>query len=197
MTDPTPSSQSGLMEPEQEPAAPSPEAPIERPAFRAIFEREYAYVSHTLRRLGVAERDLEDLAHDVFVAVYRSLDDYDPSRPLRPWLFGTAFRIASDYRRLARHRLEMLDVATEAVDDAPPVDHRIAEIEAQQLVLDALATLDLERRAVLVMHDLDGHTMPEIAEAMSVPLNTAYSRLRLAREQFKGAVRRLRRRGGE
>jgi RNA polymerase sigma factor (sigma-70 family) len=79
-----------------------------RPTFRSVFDGELNFVWNTLRRFGVAERDLEDLAHEVFVVVDRQLGSYDPSRPLRPWLFTIAFRCASDYRRLARHRHETL-----------------------------------------------------------------------------------------
>ena len=61
----------------------------------------------------------------------------------------------------------------------------------------ALDDLELDRRAVLILHDIDGHSVPEIARALSIPLNTAYSRLRLAREQFKAAVKRIRLRRGE
>jgi RNA polymerase sigma-70 factor, ECF subfamily len=169
----------------------------EKPLFRTIFEGEFAYVAHTLRRLGVAERDLDDVTHDVFVAVYRCLHQYDAARPLRPWLFGTAFRVASDHRRLARNHREVLGDPTEPIDESPGADQQLASHESRELVLLALGALDLDRRAVLVMHDIDGHTMPEIAEGLSIPLNTAYSRLRLAREQFKAAVRRLRGRRGE
>ncbi len=163
--------------------------------FRAIYDAEFGYVWHSLRRLGVAERDLEDLAHDVFVAFYRGRGNYDLARPLRPWLFGIAFRVASDDRRRARHRFEVPHEAPEATDGSPIADEQVAAAEARRLVQAALAALDLDRRAVFVMHDLDGHAMPEIAAALSVPLNTCYSRLRLAREQFTAEVRRRQARG--
>src|SRR5689334_8515619 len=89
-----------------DPAEPSSACPVLAPprlTFRAIFEAEFAYIFNTLRRLGVREPDLEDVTHDVFITVNRLLSEFDPSRPLRPWLFGFAFRVASDYRRLARH----------------------------------------------------------------------------------------------
>ncbi len=166
--------------------------PAKRPDFTTIFQTECSYVWNTLRRLGVQERDLEDVAHDVFVAVHRKLDNYDPARPLKPWLFGIAFRVASDYRRLARHRRELMDDGFEAVDDRPSVDDQIATEQARKLVLDALEALDLDKRAVFVMHELDGHAMPAIAAALGIPVNTAYSRLRLAREAFAVAVKRIR-----
>ena len=75
---------------------------------RAVYDEHFDYVWHTLRRLGVRAADLEDLAHDVFVAFHRTRATYDPSRPIRPWLFGIAFRVSSDHRRRARHRYEVV-----------------------------------------------------------------------------------------
>jgi RNA polymerase sigma-70 factor (ECF subfamily) len=155
------------------------------PEFGALYRAEVGYVLNSLRRLGVHERDLEDLAHDVFFAAYRHLADYDPSRALRPWLFGFAYRMASDYRQLSRHRHER--ALGDDVDNEDPKGRPDEELELarkRRLVLRALERLDLDRRAVLVMHDLDGHTMPEIAAELGLPLNTAYSRLRLARRDF-------------
>src|SRR5579862_3687219 len=88
--------------------------------FRAVFEREFDYVWASLRRLGVHDRDLEDVAQDVFVQVHKRLPNYDPSRPIRPWLFAFAVRCASDWRRLARHRVEVLGAEgeTAATGDA-------------------------------------------------------------------------------
>ncbi len=166
-----------------------------RPDFRAIFRSECSYVFHSLRRLGVHERDLEDVAHDVFLAIHKKLDDYDPSRPLRPWIFAFAFRFASDYRKLARHRREKLadrDDTGDPPDSAQSVDDRIDAERSRKLVLEGLEALDLEKRAVFVMHEIDGNPIPAVATALGIPLNTAYSRLRLAREQFATAIKRLR-----
>jgi RNA polymerase sigma-70 factor (ECF subfamily) len=162
------------------------------PDFREIFRTECSYVFHSLRRLGVHERDLEDVAHEVFLAIHRKLPEYDPSRPLRPWIFAFAFRFAADYRKLARHRREKLaDDHGEAPDSRESVDDRIDAERSRRLVLDALEALDLDKRAVFVMHEIDGNAMPAIATTLGIPVNTAYSRLRLAREQFAAAVKRL------
>jgi RNA polymerase sigma-70 factor, ECF subfamily len=193
VTDSPPSSQSpdvdGATPAKAPPPAPDPAD------FRAVYQGNFSYIYNTLRRLGVRDADLEDLAHDVFVAFFRGQTGYDPARPLKPWLFGIAFRVASDYRRRAGHRLEIARESPDLPDAAPPADEQVAAAEARRAVLAALATLDLDRRAVLVLHDLDGIAMPEIARVLAVPLNTCYSRLRLAREQFAAAVRSLHRRG--
>jgi RNA polymerase sigma-70 factor (ECF subfamily) len=162
------------------------------PELGAIFDEHFDYVWATLRRLGVREADREDLVHEVFLKVHARLADYDDSRPLRPWLFGFAYRVAADHHRLARHRIEVLGAPSETAGENVPADERVAALEERDLLLQALHSIDLDRRAVLVMHDVDDVPVPQIAHTLDIPLNTAYSRLRLAREQLASAVTRLR-----
>jgi len=197
VTDPVDSTQYQAMEPGRTAAAALSEVGAERPDFTTIFDQHFDYVWFTLRRFGVAARDLDDLAHDVFIQVYQHLDRYDPTRPLRPWLFGFAYRLASDYRRLARHRRETLDEPCDGIDGAPSAAERVATRQTLDLVWTALEQLDLDRRAIFVLHDVEGYSVPEAAGALGIPLNTAYSRLRLARDQFAKSMQRLRSRQGE
>lgn len=161
--------------------------PVSPPDFDTLFKTESAFVWHTLRRLGVPSRDLEDITHDVFIAVFRRLPDYDPARPLRPWLFGIAYRTMLRYKDLARHREVGGDVL-DREDQQPRADEKIAQAQAQQKLASALATLQLEQRAIFIMHDIEEYSMPEIAETLGVLLNTAYSRLRLARAQLRSVL---------
>jgi RNA polymerase sigma-70 factor (ECF subfamily) len=162
--------------------------------FRGIFEREVSYVLNTLRRLGVREADLPDQTQEVFVVVHALMDDFDPARPLRPWLFGIAYRTASRYRRLARNARELpTDLADRALaDEAPLADEQLARARAMDLAIRALDAIDLPRRSVFIMSELDGVAMPEIARVLEIPVNTAYSRLRLARAEFSAAAQRIR-----
>jgi RNA polymerase sigma-70 factor (ECF subfamily) len=181
--------------------APSSMAGEGRPDLRAIFEAEVSYVHHSLRRMGIADRDLDDVTHDVFVTVHRKLSDYDPTRPLKPWLFGIAFRVAAMFRRKARHvrevALEEDGPMKELRDDAPEPDAVMTATETRELVIDALQKVDEEKRAVLIMHHVDGFPIPEVGRALGIPTNTAYSRLRVGREQFRTAIERLRRERGD
>ena len=164
--------------------------------FREVYEAGFSYVHHTLRRLGVRDAGLDDISHDVFIRVYRHLADFDTSRPLKPWLFGFAYRTAQEYRRRAVHRREVLmDSDMEAADSDIGPEEQVAQNQARDLLLLLPETLSHEQRAVFVMHDIDGCTMPSIAETLAIPLNTAYSRLRLARSQVETSLARLRRRG--
>lgn len=150
-----------------------------------------SYVWNTLRRLGAPASDLEDLTHDVFLQVHRHLGDYDPARPARPWLFGFAYRIASQERRRAHRRHETTfepDLA--AHQGAGPEENAVAE-QRRQIVVLALQGIDLQRRAVFVLYELDGVPMSEIARILEIPPNTAYSRLRIGRDEFAAAVKRI------
>lgn len=162
------------------------------PEFPDIYRSEFPYVWKTLRRLGASTQDIEDLAHDLFVVVHRHLPEYDPERPLRPWLFGIAIRVLADYRRAARHGREVFTGEFDPMDAAPTPLERLEGEEARDLLMRALDRLDLDRRAVFVLHELDELPAPEIARVLEIPLNTVYSRLRLARADVTAALRRSR-----
>jgi RNA polymerase sigma-70 factor (ECF subfamily) len=166
-------------------------AAVQPPSLRDLFAMHAPYVWNTLRRLGVPPPDLEDLTHDVFVQVHGHLGAYDPARPVKPWLFGFAYRIASQHRRRAHRRRER-HVEPDLIADgaAGPEETAVAE-QRRRLVIEALQGIDLQRRAVFVLYELDGVSMSEIAHSLEIPANTAYSRLRVAREEFAAAVKRI------
>lgn len=157
--------------------------------FTALFEAHFAYVWRSLLRLGAPRRDAEDLAQDVFVIVHRRLADYDRERPIKPWLFGIAYNVVRDYRRRAGHQREHL---TETPMDVGREDPGLRALDSVQLVHQALLRLPHERRAVFVLYELDHVAMKEIGEVLAIPVDTAYSRLRKAREEFREAVAKLR-----
>jgi RNA polymerase sigma-70 factor (ECF subfamily) len=170
----------------------SPPSSQSGPDLAALFDEHFDYVWATLRRLGVRHADREDLVHEVFLKVHARIADYDAARPMRPWLFGFAYHVAADHRRLARHRVEVIGAPAEAIAHDTPADERIATRENREDLLAALDEINLARRALIVMHDVDGMSVPKIAETLEIPLNTAYSRLRLAREALAAAVTKLR-----
>jgi RNA polymerase sigma-70 factor (ECF subfamily) len=150
-------------------------------AFDEVYEREYEYVWRTLGRFGVPHADLGDGVHEVFLVLYRRWNGLERKDALRPWLFGVARRVAAALRTKQR----------EAPSDAEPVAAADPLAAQRDLLWRALATLDEDRRAVVILHDLEGRTGAEIAALLDVPVNTVHSRLRLARADLVAAVRRL------
>jgi RNA polymerase sigma-70 factor (ECF subfamily) len=154
---------------------------------RTIFDEHARYVIRTLRHLGVAESDVDDVAQEVFVTVHRKLAEFEGRSKLRTWLYAICLRIASDHRRRAY-------VVRERATDNPPVDtgERTGQepdtsLESRAFVQELLAELDEDKRAVLVLYEIEGLTMREVAEVVGCPLQTAYSRLHAARELLQVA----------
>jgi RNA polymerase sigma-70 factor (ECF subfamily) len=168
------------------------QAPAVGPDFRAVFQQQFHYVWNSLRHFGIRANDLEDLTHEVFLRVHERFDECDHERPIRPWLFAFAYRVASNHRRLARHRVEVVGASFDFAASAPLADDVIARREERELALQAIEKIELDRRAVFLLHEVDGFAIPEVAHALKIPLATAYSRLRIARQECEAAVRRLR-----
>jgi RNA polymerase sigma-70 factor, ECF subfamily len=153
------------------------------------FQRQLDYVHRTLRRLGTSPSEVDDLAQEVFLALHGCWTAYDPSRPLRPYLFGIAFRIAAAHHR--KRNREVTFEIVEVSDAGPGPDDALVTKQARALVLAALERIPFPRRAVLVMHDIDDVPVEDVAAALGIPRFTVYSRLRKGRRELEAAVRRL------
>ena len=162
-------------------------------AFEDVYRAEFAFVWRSAKRLGLRDGGLDDAVQEVFVIVHRRLADFEGRSSLRTWLFGITLRVVRDHRRSARRR-----------DPGPPVDpdtlratssgpaESLEKAEAVRLLHALLDELDDDRREVFVMSELEQMPMPEIAEALAINVNTAYARLRIARQEFEQALARHR-----
>jgi len=171
----------------------APEEPVQGEDCVRAFDSELDYVFASLRRLGAPPSDVEDLAHDVFVVLLRNWATLDTARPLRPYLFGVAFRIVSAHRR--RRLREVPHPAPDSEDPGPSPESSVQSQEAAALLQAALEHIPLPRRAVIIMHELDGIPITEIARALSITRFGAYARLHKGHKELASAVRRLQRRG--
>jgi RNA polymerase sigma-70 factor (ECF subfamily) len=158
------------------------------PMFQDVFAQHARFVWRALRYLGVAEADLEDVCQEVFLVVHRRLEDFEGRSSVRTWVYGIALRVASDHRKSSRVRRESTGDAPREAESADPCPGRRAE--ARELLQRALDTLDDDKRAVLLLYELEGFSIPEIADLLGVPVQTAYTRLHAARERVGRALQR-------
>lgn len=170
------------------PSLDSNEAP---PSFDQIYRDGFPFVFRVLRSLGVRPERLEDAAQDVFTIVHRRLSDFEGRSTVRTWLFGIAQRVASDHRRTERRKASPLAPMPPELPtgEASPQ----ARLEAQQVAvfLDGFVkTLSLEKRAVFALAFIEDMPANEVAEALGIPLNTAYSRIRTVRAELRKAMER-------
>jgi RNA polymerase sigma-70 factor (ECF subfamily) len=162
--------------------------------FEELYDRHFDFVWRTLRHLGVREADLPDLAQEVFITAHRRLPEFEARAKLSSWLFRICMNAARNQRRRAHVRRESLDpdVVELAPESSPNASARLEQREDLALFDAALDTMDSDQRAAFVLFELVGVSGPDLAETLEIPLGTAYSRLRLAREAFRRAVVRER-----
>ena len=162
-------------------------------AFGDVYRAYGPLVQRALRQLGVDPTQIDDAAQDVFLVLHRRLADYDTGRSLTNWLWGIARGVASTYRRGARRRQRLHDALPHGPLPEPrTLDEHVARCQANAVLEDFLASLDEDKCAVFVLAEIEGCTGPEIAQRLSVNLNTVYARLRSARQRFDAAVARHR-----
>jgi len=167
----------------------APPAPTPDGACLAAFDGELDYVFTTLKRLGAAPHEVEDLAQEIFVVLYRQWRTLDTERPIRPYLFGVTYRILFAHHRRRAKEIPFADLDTE--DGTVGPEGALQGKQSLAILMSALKHLPISRRAVVVMHDLDEVPIADIARNLSITRFGAYARLRKGRKELAAAVRRL------
>jgi RNA polymerase sigma-70 factor (ECF subfamily) len=178
--------------------APVPMARPQAQGFDAVYDECFDFVWRAVRRLGVADASVDDVVQEVFFAVHRKLPDFVGGSSLKTWIFAIALNVVRHHRRAWRRKDAPRDpVPAAALDELPDRRSRgplqAAETSDAVRLLDRLLReLDDEKREVFVLAHLEQMTAPEIAQVLGENVNTVYSRLRAAREQFEQALERQR-----
>jgi RNA polymerase sigma-70 factor (ECF subfamily) len=155
------------------------------PAFDDVYSAHFAFVWRVLRTFGVPESALEDAAQDVFVVVHRKLGEFEGRAAITTWLFAIARRVAGAHRR----KVDRTEVLAEEPASGSDTFAALSRAQAAATVMAILDTMDEDKRIVFALVELEQLSVPEISRMLEINLNTAYSRLRLARQAFETAVR--------
>jgi RNA polymerase sigma-70 factor (ECF subfamily) len=160
---------------------------------RSLFEMHYTSMWRLLRRLGVRSDQLDDATQDVFWVAARRLSDIEPGRE-RSFLYGVVLRVAASELRRQKAAMPLADLEQIPllVDQRPSPEEQILERQAREILDDVLNRLPIDLRTAFVLHELEGLEVRQIAEIEEIPVGTASSRLRRAREEFSAIARRVR-----
>ncbi|MDC0668068.1 RNA polymerase sigma factor [Nannocystis radixulma] len=157
------------------------------PAIAELFRDHYEFVWRLTGRLGVPAAVVDDAVQDVFVVLHQRRDEFEVRGSVRALLYGITRRIARRYRqRAARH----VELVVEPEPAGPCLEEELARRQAAAVVRDALDAMDEDKRMAFVLSDIEGMPMPEVAECLEINLNTAYSRVRVARQLLQKAIAR-------
>lgn len=151
--------------------------------FDAVYREHVGFVWRSLRRFGVAEAEIEDAAHEVFLIVHRRLAEFAGASALTTWLYGIARGVASNRRRGEVRRLRRHARAPAPELSEGPAE-QVARSQAAAAVERFLSGLPEDQRVVFELFEIEGLRANEIAVALAVNINTIYTRLRAARQRF-------------
>lgn len=166
-------------------------------SFETLYRRYYPMLVAYFRRFGLYE-DAEDLAEETFLKIVRSKDTgngrFDPRRgnSFKAWLFVIAINVALDHRR--RHRVQVVQecdeedgssIFEEIPSGEPTPQEILAAEEFSAPVLDCLQKLTPREREVLLMADVVGLTLPEIASALGISYGRAANALSAGRRKMR------------
>ena len=164
------------------------------PPFQAIYKQYFDFVWSSARHLGATGDAIDDVVQDVFIVIHSKLATLRNPEALRSWIYGIVRRTVSDYRRSSRTRDAAgarLGAELKSTQPIQPSPLDMAERSAEIILLESvLAELDEPKREVFVMVEVLEMTVPEVVQSLEIPLNTAYSRLRMARQSFEDALAR-------
>jgi RNA polymerase sigma-70 factor (ECF subfamily) len=177
-----------------EPIAPerSGSAPVSNASrFHAIYTEHFDFVWRSLRLLGVPFESRDDAAQDVFGVMFRRLAEFEGNSALRTWLFGIVRRVAANHRRRQQRKQWPLQPLAGAEESSlPGPDAQLELRQAADSIASYCDTLDEERQALFVLALVEGVPAPELVDALGVPLNTVYSRIRALRQGLRRFLER-------
>lgn len=157
--------------------------------FRQYGEPIRRYVESLVRNAAEAE----EIAQETFLRAHRKLHSLEDPDKLSPWLYRIATNLSYDSLRRSGRRPptdslsdEQPDV--EPVEPGPRLDRLIEQREMSSCVREYIEKLPDSYRAVILLHDLEGLSNPEIAELLGISLATAKIRLHRARKKLRDAL---------
>ena len=159
---------------------------------RTLFDSHYVAIWRLLRRLGVEAAQVDDAAQEVFWVAARRLAEIQPDREYA-FLYGVALRVASNdarNRRAARSLYDSEDLGLVA-DAGPSPEEHVEQMRTRELLDMVLGKMPIELRAVFVLFEFEGMEIRDIAALHEIPVGTATSRLRRARDEFSTIAKRI------
>lgn len=154
-------------------------------AFREIFRRYRADVTRLLHRMVGRRAELEDLLQEVFVQVHRSIKSFRAESRLSTWIYRVAVNVALMHRRAAKSRPFIVPTRDEPLllDESSPPDEELSRRRRVEALYRLLERVSEKKRAVYVLHELEGMSPNEISKVVGAPVLTVRTRLFYARRE--------------
>ncbi len=173
-------------------------------AFREIVERYQAKVFSIIYGILRNHNDAEDIAQQVFAKIYFSIRSFDFRSSLLTWIYKITVNECYDYLRKKRVRklvyesdfseedAQRMESSEPAVEQRTPIDIELAQ---RDLVVKLLAKVSEEDRNLILLKEVEGHSVEELSQMTGMNENTIKVKLFRARQKLLKAAHRLNRVG--
>jgi RNA polymerase sigma-70 factor, ECF subfamily len=154
-------------------------------AWRKLYERHFGKVARLVHALGINDGEADDLCQEIFLIVYRHLGSFRGEARLATWIHRLSTREAIRHAKRRRLKRALIDVWKRALSPALPRDWAENEAARRQYMAQLLGRLSPERRLALVLFEIEGKPVQEIAELCGCAVNTVWTRIHRARTQLE------------
>lgn len=167
----------------------------EKGAYEELYRRHKKSVYNYIVRYTGSEEESEELFQEVFIKIHRAAATYQPTAKFTTWLFTIVRNVCIDSHRRRRLRQTVsLDECAEdqtrslydvIASEEPTPDSKSSDLEIGRILENALSQINADQREIFLMREKSGLKFEEIAEVLSISVNTAKSRMRYALEALK------------
>lgn len=162
----------------------------ERSAQRTLYEREKRRVHGTLYRVFGTNHQIEDVIQEVFLQVFRSLVGFRGDASLATWIDRCAVRVAYAHLTSNKRRGTSLELVVDLPSGDPSAERRVLAREAARHLYAELDKIDPKQRIAFTLHELDGHSLAEVASIMEATVVATKARVWRARQQIEARARK-------
>lgn len=160
----------------------------DKAAQRTLYEREKRRVHATLYRIFGHNRQIEDVLQEVFLQVFRSLGSFRGESSLATWIDRCTVRVAFADLARGRRRGPELELVPEIPSNDPSAERIAHARDATRRLYATLDAIDPRQRLAFVLHEVEGHSLAEVAELMESNVVATKARLFRARQKVHGAA---------
>lgn len=153
-------------------------------AWRALYDRHYPDVDRLVNALGITDGERDDLCQEILLLIYRSLPRFRGEAQLGSWIYRLATREAIRFAKRRRLRKRLGEIFLRERKPVLPADWAESEAGRRHYLQQILSRLSPERRLVLVLSEIEGLPVSEIARIADCAENTVWTRLHRARREL-------------
>ena len=154
-------------------------------AWRSLYDRHFPDVERLIYSLGIGDAEADDVCQEIFVIIYKNLARFRGEARLSTWIYRLATREAIRFARRRRLVRGLAEIFAREKRDAPPPDWSENEAGRRHYLRQLLDKLPPERRLALVLYEIEGVPVSEIARISDCAENTVWTRLHRARTELE------------